>query len=309
VHANMNILLAGASGQLGRELRPLIEPLGRVVGADRDVLPGDSNTLEQDLADRAGVSSLLQDVQPGLIINAAAYTAVDAAEDDRDTAFLLNAKLPEQLASWAARHGAWFVHYSTDYVFPGDATRPYREGDSVAPLNVYGESKQAGEAAVLESGCRHLLLRTSWVYSGHGNNFALSMLRLAAERETLSIVDDQHGCPTWARNLARVSRDMLDRVLPQSSGDLSGLYHYCDRDAVSWCTFAKTIFDTAKSIGLLDNVPTVESITSDEYPQKAKRPAYSVLDADLARRTFGIEQPSLRESLETCLEELKHARR
>lgn len=303
----MNILLTGASGQLGRELRAFLQPLGRVVGVDREVLPGQIETRIQDLGDRDGVASLLAELKPGLIVNAAAYTAVDAAEDDRDTAFALNAGLPEQLADWAAGHGAWLVHYSTDYVFSGDASRPYRESDPVGPLNVYGESKQAGESAVTKSACRHLVLRTSWVYSGHGNNFVLSMLRLAAERDSLRIVDDQLGCPTWARNLARASRQMLDRSLAQADEDLSGLYHYCDRDAVSWYGFAQGVFATAQSRGLLKSVPKVEAIASSGFPQKARRPAYSVLDAGRACRTFGIEQPGLLESLESCLGEVKHA--
>ena len=303
----MNILLTGASGQLGRELAPLLASLGTVVGVDRDDRPGDDSTVQQYLGEPRGVSVLLDRVNPDIVVNAAAYTAVDAAEDDPDTAFRLNAELPGWLAEWCAHRGAWLVHYSTDYVFAGDSSRPYREDDPTGALNVYGQSKQAGESAVSGSGCRYLLLRTSWVYSAHGHNFMLSMLRLAAERDRLRIVDDQLGCPTFARNLAAASLRLLERVLPQASDQLAGLYHYCDRDAVSWFGFAGAVLETAMAKGLLDRLPELEAIGSDEFPQRARRPRYSVLDAGLIERTFGIERAPLLASLESCLEEVKRA--
>ena len=174
---------------------------------------------------------------------------------------------------------------------------------------MYGETKRAGETAVMDSGCRHVLLRTSWVYSSHGHNFVLSMLRLAAARDRLRIVDDQRGCPTWARNLARASRLMIDRALLKSSDDITGLYHYCDRDVVSWHGFAAAILGIAADLGLLERFPELEAITSEDFPQKARRPAYSVLDAGRAAETFGIEQPGLVDSLQACLGELAGARR
>lgn len=305
----MNILLTGASGQLGRELRPQLASMGKVIRVDRDIAPGDGESLQLDLGDDQGVDNLLDKTAPQLIVNAAAYTAVDPAEDDRQTAFRVNADLPARLARWAAANDSLLLHYSTDYVFSGDSNRPYREEDPAGPLSVYGESKLAGEQAVRDSGCRHLLLRTSWVYSGHGSNFLLTMLRLATERPSLGIVDDQVGCPTWARNLASASRRMLESVLAGKDGHrLSGLYHYCDGRAVSWFEFARAIFATAERIGLLQRIPELEAVTSEAFQQKAKRPGYSVLDVTKINRSFGIEPPGLSSSLQACLREVMSGR-
>ena len=305
----MKILLAGASGQLGRELATQLAPLAELVCVDRDVLPGKEETVRLDLGDFSAVASLLEHTRPDIIVNAAAYTAVDPAEDDRETAFRLNAELPRALAGWTADNGSFLLHYSTDYVFPGTADRPYREQDDTGPINVYGESKLAGENAVAESGCRHIVARTSWVYSGHGNNFVLTMLRLAAERSRLAIVGDQFGCPTWARNLAAASRRMLEKSAAGfGNGPRGGLYHYCDEDAVSWYEFARIIVATAEEIGLLEQVPDIAAITSQEFAQKARRPGYSVLDTSRTRQSFGIEPAGLRGSLRACLEEVMHAR-
>ena len=300
----MKILLTGASGQLGRELTPKLSGLGTVTGVDRDVLPGDTATLQRDLGESQAVEKLLDQVQPDLIVNAAAYTAVDPAEDHRETAFAVNEDLPANLARWAAANSALVMHYSTDYVFPGSAGRAYVEDDQPSPLNVYGESKLAGEVAVSGSGCRHLVVRTSWVYSSHGNNFVLTMLRLAAERPSLGIVDDQLGCPTWARNLAAASRTMIDKVSVAGAERLDGLYHYCDADEVSWFGFAREIFAVASELGLLNTVPELSAVTSAEFPQKAKRPGYSVLDVSRAQTVFGVQRPGLRTSLQQCLEDL-----
>ena len=304
----MKILLAGAAGQLGQELRPLLERMGTVVRVDRAVPHRDEGMLTQDLGEPGGVAALLDKVRPDLIVNAAAYTAVDAAEEHRDAAFRLNGELPGQLGHWAAAQNAFLLHYSTDYVFPGELDRPYVESDPVGPLNVYGESKLAGEQAVTASGCRHLTVRTSWVWSGQGSNFVLTMLRLAAERPELSIVDDQVGCPTWARNLAAASVNMMQQAASAGSGDLCGLYHYCDADAVSWFEFARRIFEIAVDLGLLDATPALTAVDSNGFPQKARRPAWSVLDATRAEQRFGIRRPDLDASLRTCLEEVRHAR-
>ena len=301
----MKILLTGASGQLGRELTPKLSDLGTVTGVDRDVMPGDTATLQRDLGESQAVEKLLDQVQPDLIVNAAAYTAVDPAEDHRETAFAVNEDLPANLARWAAANSALVMHYSTDYVFPGSAGRAYVEDDQPSPLNVYGESKLAGEVAVSGSGCRHLVVRTSWVYSSHGNNFVLTMLRLAAERPSLGIVDDQLGCPTWARNLAAASRIMIDKVRAAGAERLDGLYHYCDADEVSWFGFAGEIFSVAGELGLLSTVPELSAVTSADFPQKAKRPGYSVLDVSRAQKVFGVQRPGLKTSLQHCLEGLK----
>ena len=304
----MRILLAGAAGQLGQELHPLLERLGTVVRVDRAVPHRDEDMLAQDLGEPGGVAALLDEIRPDWIVNAAAYTAVDAAEEHRDRAFRLNGELPGQLAQWAAARNAFLLHYSTDYVFPGDLDRPYRESDPVGPLNVYGESKLAGEQAVTASGCRHLTVRTSWVWSGQGNNFVLTMLRLAAERSELSIVDDQVGCPTWARNLAAASVNMAQQAAAAAGGDLCGLYHYCDADALSWFEFAGRVFDIAVDLGLLDAAPVLSAVDSAGFPQKARRPGWSVLDASRAEQRFGIRRPGLDASLRTCLEEIRLAR-
>ena len=305
----MKILLTGASGQLGQELTPLLASLGTLTRVDRDVLPGDTETLQRDLGEAESVNELLDQVQPDLIVNAAAYTAVDAAEDHSETAFLVNESLPANLAGWAAANDAFVVHYSTDYVFPGNGSRPYLEDDPTSPLNVYGDSKLAGELAVSGSGCRHLVVRTSWVYSSHGNNFVLTMLRLGSERPALGIVDDQLGCPTWARNLAKASCTMLNKAMAEKDGRLDGLYHYSDGDAVSWFGFAREIFTVASELGLLASSPELSAVTSAEFPQKAERPRYSVLDVSRAARVFDVERPGLRASLQQCLGDLKSLER
>lgn len=303
----MKILLTGASGQLGQELIPQLASLGTVTTVDRDVLPGNTTTLQRDLGDSQVVSKLLEQVRPDLIVNAAAYTAVDPAEDHPDTAFLVNEDLPANLARWAADNSAFVLHYSTDYVFPGTAGRAYIEDDQPSPLNVYGESKLAGEVAVADSGCRNLVVRTSWVYSSHGNNFVLTMLRLASERPKLGIVDDQSGCPTWARNLATASRAMLEQAMAADSAQFDGLYHYCDADEVSWYGFAREVFAVATELGLLDSAPELSAVTSADFPQKATRPGYSVLDVSRAQQTFDIQRPGLKSSLQLCLGDLKKA--
>ncbi len=251
------------------------------------------------------VENLLSRLRPDLVINAAAYTAVDHSENENRTAFRLNAELPGCLARWCHLNDRLLLHYSTDYVFDGQSKRPYREDDAPGPLGVYGESKLAGEWALGASGCRHVVLRTSWVYSTHGNNFVLSMLRLARQRSELSIVSDQTGCPTWARNLASASIDVLRRAIDQA-GDpaFQGIFHYCDGGIVSWYDFARLIFEQAAELKLLHQIPRLKSIRSTEFPQIARRPQYSVLDTTSIQNTFGIRPPDLEASLRACLQEL-----
>ena len=300
----MNILLTGSSGQLGRELLPLLRRRGVVTGLDRSVAAGDATTVQQDLADLGQVEATLKRLRPDLVVNAAAYTAVDRAEADRDAAFRVNADLPGCLAQWAGQHDALLLHYSTDYVFSGQAGTPYAENAGTGPLNVYGASKLAGESAVMGSGCRHRILRTSWVYASHGNNFVLTMLRLARERPSLNVVADQVGCPTWARNLARVSSTLLEQDQARGGGR-SGLWHYCDRDALSWYDFAQAIFATARELGLLDRLPEMTAVTTAQFPQPATRPRYSVLDTSAIQADFGIEPAGLAESLRACIEDMR----
>ena len=304
----MNVLLTGASGQLGRELSPGLKKLGPVTRVDHTAAPGDRDLVQQDLADLGGTEVLLDRLSPGLIVNAAAYTAVDRAESEKEAAFRINADLPGCLARWSARNDCLLLHYSTDYVFSGEACEPYREDAAPGPLNVYGESKLAGERAIAVSGCRQLVLRTSWVYSRYGNNFLLTMLRLARERPSLSIVADQTGRPTWARNLARVSLTLLDQAFGDLPGfDRWGIWHYCDSGAVSWYDFAQAIFTVAVDAGLLSRVPDLVAVQTSEFPQAATRPRYSVLDTSAISRAFGVEPTSLRSSLEACIGEMaKH---
>jgi dTDP-4-dehydrorhamnose reductase len=301
----VTILLTGASGQLGQESISRLKGMGDLVAVDLGEVAGMPNALRQDLGDLNQVEILLNRYRPDLIVNAAAYTAVDRAEDDSELAFRINGELPGCLARWAQRNDRLLVHYSTDYVFDGSSDRPWREQDETGPLGVYGESKLAGEWAITASGCRHITLRTSWVYSSHGNNFVLTMLKLARQRPSLSIVSDQTGCPTWARNLASVTQEVLGR-LPSTgpSVEQQGIFHYSDADAVTWFDFAQAIFSTATELGLLKTVPKLTAVPTSEFPTPATRPLYSVLDTSAIRRTFDVEPAGLGPSLRTCLGEV-----
>lgn len=304
----MNILLTGASGQLGQELLPLLTQLGKVKAVDRNVdsvrSPGD---LKFDLSDLNRVEILLNRQRPDIVVNAAAYTAVDRAESESESAFRVNADLPGCLARWAERNDRLLFHYSTDYVFDGQSDEPYKETNETSPINVYGESKLAGEWAITASRCRSVILRTSWVYSAHGSNFVLSMLRLASDRPELSIVSDQTGCPTWARNLAKVSGKVISQLIKHKTDSKNdGLYHYCDATITTWYEFASSIFSTAFDLGLLSEIPRLKPLKSSQYPQIAQRPGFSVLDTSAIRETFGIEAVGLNESLAVCLQEIEN---
>ena len=306
----MNILLTGASGQLGTELRVVLPALGEVTPADIAPPPGECPGFrELDFCDADGIEHLLDEVRPDVIVNAAAFTQVDQAENEPELASQVNARAPGQLAAWASRNDAFMLHYSTDYVFDGTSRQAYRESDSTSPVNAYGESKHAGEKAVANSGCSHVILRTSWIYSSHGANFLLTMLRLARERNELSVVNDQFGCPTWARNLAMVSASVIEknRVSDDplsNTAPLNGLYHYCDTPPCTWYDFANLIFETAVSGGLLANAPRVEPVASDQFPTPARRPEFSVLDTRRIERDLGIEPATVRNSVRACLQEL-----
>ena len=299
----MKIILTGASGQLGHELHSRLARMGAVTAVDRAA--GAVGCIQQDLADLDRLEALLNRVEPDVVVNAAAYTAVDQAEREPRSAFRLNAELPGCMARWCQRNGRFMLHFSTDYIFSGTASQPYREADEPRPLNVYGESKLAGEWAVVAGGCSHLIVRTSWVYSTHGKNFVLSMLNLARQRPDLSIVSDQIGCPTWARNLAQAAAAMLAGAL-QNPADQShqGIIHYCDNSVKSWYEFACLIFAQATELGLLSDLPRVKAILSAEYPQQARRPSYSVLDTSALASRFGLQPPKLESSLFECLKEL-----
>lgn len=278
------ILVTGARGQVGSALASLLPAHGDVVAVDRAAL---------DLADADAIRSVVREVAPDLVINAAAYTAVDLAEKERDAAFALNARAPEVLAEEAKRRGAVLIHYSTDYVFDGRASEPYAEDAPTAPLNVYGESKLAGEKAIAASGAHALVLRTSWVYGLTGKNFLLTIRRLAAEREELRIVGDQTGTPNWSHALARATCDLVARGLPVLA-ERAGLYHLTSSGATTWHGFAQAIVgDVAR--------PRVLAIPTSEYPTPARRPAYGALAAGRLAATFGVALPPWQEALASCL--------
>lgn len=301
----MNILLTGAAGQLGTELLPLLSKHGMVTPTDRSVpFATVENWQELDISDGGKLERLLNRLQPGLIVNTAAYTAVDQAEADIQIAFDVNAGLPARLAAWARKNDSRLIHYSTDYVFDGKADRPYLETDLARPMSVYGDSKRAGERALEESGCDFAVLRTSWVYSSHGKNFVLSMLDLARKGLSLKIVDDQLGCPTSAKNLALASVAIIEAWGAKGTAGQNGIFHYCDSRSLSWYDFAQEIFGFAVSKGLLPDLPEVAPIPSAEYPQAAPRPKWSVLDTARITKVFDIRPASFERSLSTVINEI-----
>lgn len=302
----MNILLTGAAGQLGCELLPLLNQRGSVTALDRcKPLQAVPNWVTQDLDDGGKLEILLNRLRPELIVNTAAYTAVDDAEQDPVTACDINAALPGRLARWAQRNDSRLIHYSTDYIFNGHADNPYREADGPDPLSVYGDSKLAGERAVEAAGCKHVILRTSWVYSSHGRNFVLSMLNLARRGLSLKVVDDQRGCPTWARNLALVTDAVIARWEVSGAATENGVFHYCDDRALSWYEFAHEIFQLAQASGMLKESPDIAPVPSSGFQQPAQRPHYSVLDTARIGEVFDISPAAFDVSLRTVIDEIR----
>ena len=289
----MKILLLGANGQVGHALRQSLTPLGDVIAATRSGSLEDCTPCEKaDLDERDFAQPLLDRLAPDVVINAAAYTAVDKAEDEPEAAFRANAHAPRELALACLKRDALLVHYSTDYVFDGSGTRPYREDDPTAPLGVYGASKLAGEQAIQASGCRHMIFRTAWVYGDYGHNFMRTMLRLAAERDTLGVVADQFGTPTPATLIARITAAALGYGLGSS-----GLWHLTATGSTSWHGFAEAIFAEARAAGLIRSVPCVSPLATAQYPTRAARPRYSCLDTATLRSTFGVVPPEWRQAL------------
>lgn len=262
----MRILLTGAKGQLGRCFKDRLPENWELIATD-------SQTL--DITDAASVMNMVKNFQPDAVVNAAAYTAVDKAESESDKAFAINAAGTHNLAIAAQAVGAKFVHVSTDYVFPGDAKTPYTETDAPDPNGIYGRSKLAGELLALAANPNSMVIRTAWVFSEYGNNFVKTMLRLAKDRDTLGVVDDQIGNPTYAGDLAQAIIDALK--LPNFP---IGLYHYCGDRSVSWCDFARATFQTAAQSGHSFRIPTTNGIATSDYPTPASRPAYSVMSCD-----------------------------
>jgi dTDP-4-dehydrorhamnose reductase len=284
----MKILLLGKTGQVGSALTPLLTRLAQSTDAGALVALGRADV---DLSDAAALAQAVQQVQPTLIVNAAAHTAVDRAETEPDIAFAINALAPGVLAQQAANLNALLVHYSTDYVFDGSQQTPYRESDPTHPLGVYGQSKLAGEQAVQASGCRHLLLRTSWVYDSTGRNFLTTMLRLAKQHGKLRVVGDQHGSPTSAAMIAAASLQVIRSMLNQPAMQ-GGLYHLTAQGQTTWHGFAQAIMRKA---GL--DVP-IEAITTADYPTPARRPAYSVLDCSKLQTEFNYRLPGWQQALD-----------
>ncbi len=288
------ILLTGKSGQVGAELVVALAPLGDVIACDR-------NTL--DLADPAAIVATVRDIRPAIIVNAAAYTAVDRAESEPALAMAVNGAAPGILADEALRLDAMLVHYSTDYVFDGTKRDPYAENDAPNPLNVYGRTKLAGERAVQASGAKHLILRTSWVYGASGRNFLVTILRLAAERDELKVVDDQIGAPTWCRDIATATGAILTRVTSRGGAEfdaLKGIYNLSAQGCASWYEFAAAILAETSATATKTRAQLVPIPTSG-YPAPAARPRNSLLNHDKLQRTFGIELPHWLASLDACL--------
>ncbi|QQC62387.1 dTDP-4-dehydrorhamnose reductase [Paraburkholderia ginsengisoli] len=288
------IFVTGVNGQVGFELLRSLQGLGRVVACDRSML---------DLSDLDRVRSVVRELKPSIIVNPAAYTAVDKAETDVDAARRLNAEVPRVFAEEAARSGAALVHYSTDYVFDGTKKGVYVETNETNPQNVYGLTKLEGERAIAATGCAHLILRTSWVYGRRGKNFLLTMLKLGSERSELRVVDDQIGAPTWAKTIATATSHIVAQALASDERDWwarrSGLYHFASAGATSWHGFAEAIF--ADAMG--ERAPKVVPIPSSDYPVAAKRPVNSRLSHDKLTEAFGLRLPDWADALKLCLSE------
>ncbi len=288
------ILVTGVNGQVGFELLRSLQGLGRVVACDRSML---------DLSDLDRVRSVVRELKPSIIVNPAAYTAVDKAEADVDAARRLNVEVPRAFAEEAARLGAALVHYSTDYVFDGTKEGAYVETDATNPQNVYGLTKLEGEQAIAATGCAHLILRTSWVYGRRGKNFLLTMLKLGSERPELRVVADQVGAPTWSKTIATATAHIVAQALAADDADWwarrSGVYHFTSAGATSWHGFAEAIF--AQAMG--EHAPKVLPIPASDYPVPAKRPSNSRLSHDKLTEAFGLRLPDWADALKLCLSE------
>mgnify|MGYP001214332712 FL=1 len=296
----MKILLFGKNGQVGWELQRSLAPLGQVVALDHDGAPG----LSGDFASPDSLAATVRAVAPDLIVNAAAHTAVDKAESEPDFARALNALAPGVLAREAAACGALLVHYSTDYVFDGSGEAPRTEDAPTAPLSVYGRTKLEGEDLIRASGCRHLIFRTSWVYAARGGNFARTMLKLAAERDRLTIINDQHGAPTGADLLADVSAHAARMTL--ASPALSGTYHLVAGGETTWHAYARHVIEFARARGVPIKVAAeaILPVSTSAFPTPARRPANSRLDTRKLQQAFGLVLPSWQQGVDRMLTEI-----
>ncbi len=293
----MKILLFGMSGQVGWELRRSLAPVGDLVA-----LSSASREMCGDLRDIDGITRTVREVAPDVIVNAAAHTAVDKAESEPDAAAALNSVAPGVLASEAARLGALLVHYSTDYVFDGSGDRPWKESDPTGPLSVYGRTKLDGEIAIQNSGCRHLIFRTSWVFAAKGKNFAKTMLKLAADRDRLTVIADQFGAPTGADLLADVTAHAIRHT--RTSPDASGLYHLAAGGETTWHGYATFVCDVARRAGIALRATEIAPVPTSSFPTPAARPLNSRMDTSKLRDTFALRLPDWRGGVARMLVEI-----
>lgn len=293
----MNILLFGKTGQVGWELQRSLAPLGNLIALDVH-----STDYCGDFSYPQGVAETVRRIRPDVIVNAAAHTAVDKAESEIEFARLLNAISVEAIAKAATEVGAWVVHYSTDYVFPGTGTTAWRETDETSPLNVYGETKLAGETALQQHCPKHLIFRTSWVYAGKGNNFAKTMLRLAKDRTEMSVINDQYGAPTGAELLADCTAHAIRVAL--NKPDVAGLYHLVAGGTTTWYDYASLVFAEAHNAGIDLALTDLKAVPTNAYPTPARRPGNSRLNTEKFQRNFGLVLPPWENGVKRMLNEL-----
>ncbi|MNB70557.1 dTDP-4-dehydrorhamnose reductase [compost metagenome] len=293
----MNILLFGKTGQVGWELQRALAPLGNVIALDVH-----SKDFCGDFSNPEGIAQTVRRIKPDVIVNAAAHTAVDKAESEQEFAQLLNATSVEAIAKAAAEIGAWVIHYSTDYVFPGDGETPWQETDATAPLNVYGQTKLDGEKALQAHCAKHLIFRTSWVYAGKGNNFAKTMLRLAKDRTELSVINDQVGAPTGAELLADCTAHAIRTALVRP--EVAGLYHLVASNTTTWYEYAALVFAQAREAGIELAIEQLNAVPTSAYPTPAIRPQNSRLNTEKFQRNFDLVLPSWDIGVKRMLAEL-----
>ena len=299
----MKILILGKNGQVGWELQRAMAPLGDVIALDRSGRDAET-MLCGDLSNLDGLRQTIADIKPNVIVNAAAYTAVDKAESEPELAQLINAQAPKILAEEAKKIDALLVHYSTDYIFNGEGEAPWYEKDEPAPVNQYGQSKLEGEQAIQKSGCKHLIFRTSWVYAARGNNFAKTMLRLASERQSLSVINDQVGAPTGAALIADCTAHAIYQSIRNSN--LLGLYHLTASGQTTWYEYAKLVIEHAKSIGIKLAVEEIIAINTSDYPTPATRPHNSRLDTTKFCESFNLTLPQWQDGVIRMLNEINN---
>jgi dTDP-4-dehydrorhamnose reductase len=289
----MKVLLTGSKGQLGQE----VEKLG--MNAGLDIIPMD--LPEIDITDSEMLTQIFSDLKPSIVINAAAYTAVDLAETQKDICYAVNSAGPANLTQLCDKYNARLIHISTDYVFDGKGNTPYHEDDPVSPVNVYGHSKAEGESAVIAGSGKHLVLRTSWLYGKYGKNFVKTMLRMGQEKKVIKVVNDQYGCPTCAYDLAKVIIIIAQQL--ESKSDTWGIYQYCGNGITTWYDFAVSIFQFAGEIGV-NKIPVITSIPTSQFPTAAKRPLYTALDCSKTKSSFGVEIYPWRQSLKKTIQQI-----